>query len=102
MDRPLLNDFQDRLLALAEDDWVHFKLARPVMGTYYERNVSFRELSAAVGRLSRLGLLRWRIRHNGRIYFRVSAPEDLQHGSAAAFQTSAAGKAYLAEPRHVS
>ena len=102
MERPLLTDFQDRLLALAEDEWVHFKLARPVMGTYYERNVTFRQLSAAVGRLSRLGLLKWRIRESNRISFRSRAPEDLQHNCKAAFQTNTAGKAYLALPRHVA
>ena len=102
MHRALLTDFQDRLLALAEDEWCHFRLARPVLGTYYERNVSFRELSSAVGRLSNLGLLRWRIRAGTRLHFRHRAPEDLQRSCAAWFTTSAAGKAYLALPRRVA
>ena len=52
MDRPLLTDIEDRTLAMAEDEYVHFKLARPVLGTFYERDVSFKEISAVVGRLS--------------------------------------------------
>ncbi|MFC0682889.1 hypothetical protein ACFFGH_34080 [Lysobacter korlensis] len=102
MESPLLTDFQNRLLALAEDEWVHFRQARPIMGTAYERDVSFEELTSAVGRLSRLGFLVWKIRHNGKVHFRSRAPVEHQHNCSAAFSTSSAGKAYLALPRHVA
>lgn len=87
---------------MAEDEYVHFKLARPVLGTFYERDVSFKEISAVVGRLSSLGLIRWRIRQNGRTHFRARASESFQHNCTASFTATAAGKAYLAEPRHVA
>lgn len=102
MERPLLTDIEDRTLALAEDEYVHFKLARPVLGTFYERDVSFNEISAIVGRLSSLGLIRWRIRQRGRIHFCSRAPESSQHNCSAAFTATAAGKAHLAAPRHVA
>ncbi len=102
MGKPLLTDIEDRTLTMADEEYVHFKLARPVLGTFYERDVSFREISAIVGRLSSLGLIRWRIRQRGRTHFRVRAPESAQHNCSAAFMATAAGKAYLAAPRHVA
>jgi hypothetical protein len=102
LETPLLTDVEDRTLAMAEDEYVHFKVARPVLGTFYGRDVSFEEISAVVGRLSGLGLIRWRIRQKGRTYFRKRAPQSLQYSCSAAFTVSAAGKAYLAKPRHVA
>lgn len=102
MEGPLLTDIEDRMLALAEDEFVHFKLARPVLGTFYERDVSFDEISAIVGRLSALGLIRWRIRQRGRTHFRSRAPKSSQHNGSAAFTATVAGKAHLAAPRHVA
>ena len=101
-DRPLLTDIEDRTLAMAEEEYVGFKVARAVLGTYYERDVSFREISSIVGRLSRLHLLRWRIRRNGSLYFRIDAPQSAQRCGLAQFTTSTVGKAHLAEhPRRV-
>ena len=102
MDRPLLTDIEDRTLAMADDEYVHFKTARPVLGTYYERNVSFNEISSIVGRLAALGLVRWRIRQRRKIHFRVRASLSLQHNCSAEFMATDAGRAYLAEPRHVA
>lgn len=100
--RSLLSDIEDRTLAMAEDEYVGFKTGRAVLGTYYERDVGFREISSIVGRLSRLGLLRWRIRCDGNFYFRSSAPQHAQRNGSAQFTTSASGKAYLAEqPRRI-
>ena len=100
--RQVLSDFEDRLLALAEDEFVHFKLARPVLGTFYGRNVSFEELEAACGRLTNLGLIRWRIHVGGKTCFRGSAPPSSQRNCSARFTASTLGKSKLAEPRHVA
>jgi hypothetical protein len=102
MNRPLLTDIEDRTLAMAEDEYVHFRIARPVLGTFYERNVSFDEISTIVGRLASLGLIRWRIRNGGHYHFRNRAPASAQRSCAAAFTASAAGKRYLLAPRHVT
>jgi len=102
LERPLLTDIEDRTLAMAEDEYVHFKIARPVLGTFYERDVSFAEISTIVGRLSALGLVRWRIWQRGRFYFRRNAPQSAQHNCSAEFTATAAGKSYLAAPRHVA
>ena len=102
MERPLLTDIEDRTLAMAEDDYVHFKIARIVLGTFYGRDVSFKEISSIVGRLSSLGFLRWKIHKQGNIYFRSSATEELQHNCSALFTTTPHGKAYLAAPRRVA
>ena len=98
----LLNDIEDRTLAMAEGDYVHFKTARPVLGTFYERNVSFAELSTIVGHLSNLGLIYWRIRERGRWYFRSRASQALQRSCTAGFIASKAGTSYLRQPRHVA
>ncbi len=95
--RSLLTDTEDRTLAMAEDEYVSFKIARSVLGTYYGRDVSFREISSIVGRLSRLRLLRWRIRRNGSFYFRLDAPQSAQRNGSAWFTTNTVGKAHLAE-----
>lgn len=102
MDKPLLTDIEDRVLALAEDEFVHFKLVRPVLGTFYGRDVSFNELSCIVGRLSQLGLIRWRIRDRGRLHFRTHASESAQHNCSASFTATDLGKSQLAAPRHVA
>ena len=103
MERPLvLTDFEDRLLALAEDEHVHYRLARPVLGTFYGRDVSFNEISAAAGRLAGLGLIRWRIRRQGCWYFSGRASESARRSCSATFTATAAGKAQLAAPRHVA
>jgi len=102
VERPLLTDIEDRTLAMAEDEYVHFKTARPVLGTFYERNISFDEISSIVGRLSTLGFIRWRIRQCGRYYFRNRAPASAQHHCSAEFTVTAKGKSYLAAPRHVA
>ena len=102
MERILLTDIQDRTLAMAEDEFVYFKVARPVLGTFYERNVSFAELSGIVGRLSNLGLVHWRIRTGRCWYFRSHAAESLQHSCAAAFTATPRGVAYLRKLRHVA
>ena len=102
MERSLLTDIEDRTLAMAEDDYVHFKIARSVLGTFYGRDVSFNEISSIVGRLSSLGFLRWKIHKQGSIYFRSSATEELQHNCSALFTTTPKGKTYLAAPRHVA
>jgi hypothetical protein len=101
MDRTLLRDIEDRTLAMAEGEFVGFKTARPVLGTYYERNVSFDELTSIVGRLSNLGFLRWRMHRQGRVHFGSRAPVSLQHASKAEFTASPAGLSYLALPRRV-
>ena len=41
MESFLLSDIEDRTLAMADGEYVHFKIARPVLGTYYERNECF-------------------------------------------------------------
>jgi len=102
MDKFLLTAIKDSVLAMAEDEFVHFKTARPVLGTYYERNVSFEELSSITGRLSALGLIRWRINQQGRFYFRTHAPISSQHGCTAALTATAKGKEHLAQPRRVA
>jgi len=102
MDSPLLTDIEDRTLALAEDEYVHFKTVRPVLGTFYERDVSFREISSIVDRLSSLGLVRWRILRQGKLYFRSHAPHSAQHNCSAQFTATAAGKSHLHEQRHVT
>lgn len=102
MERLLLTDIEDRVLAMAEDDFVHFKTARPVLGTFYERNVSFQELSSIVGRLSALGLIRWRIKLRGQMHFRSRASVNAQRNCSAAFTATPKGKAHLAAPRRVA
>ena len=102
MERPLLTDIEDRTLAMAEDEYVHFKTARPVLGTFYERDVGFGEISAIVGRLSALGFIRWRILQRGRYHFRNRAPQSAQHNCSAEFTVTSKGKSYLAAPRHVA
>jgi hypothetical protein len=102
METFLLRDIEDRTLAMAEGEFVHFRIARPVLGTYYERNISFAELTAIVGRLSNLGLLMWRIRHGRTWRFRSHAPVALQHSCAALFTCSTAGVAHLRKSRHVA
>jgi hypothetical protein len=99
MERVSLTNVEDSVLAMAEDAFVHFKTARPVLGTFYERNVSFRELSSIVGHLSSLGLIRWRIKQRGTMHFRKRAPVSSQHNCTAAFTATAKGKAYLAQPQ---
>jgi hypothetical protein len=83
-------------------DYVHFKIARPVLGTHYERNVSFAELSSIVGRLSNLGLLTWRIGKRGRLHFRRRCSVAEQYSCAAQFIANHAGESYLRQPRHVA
>lgn len=102
LEGPLLSDIEDWTLALTEDEFVRFKLARPVLGKFYERDVSFNEISAIVGRLSALRLIRWRISQRGRTHFRSRAPKGAQHNGSAAFTATVAGKAHLAAPRHVT
>lgn len=102
MDKFLLTDIEDSVLAMAEDEFVHFKTARPVLGTFYERNVSFQELSSIVGHLSNLGLIRWRIKRHGIMHFRTRAPVSAQHNCTAAFAATAKGKEHLAKPRQVA
>lgn len=102
MERPLLTDIEDRTLAMAEDECIHFRIVRPVLGTFYERNVSFEELSSIVGHLSALGFIRWRIKQQGRIHFRSRAEISAQHNCSALFTITKAGKSYLAAPRHVA
>jgi hypothetical protein len=102
MDKFLLTAIEDSVLAMSEDEFVHFKTARPVLGTYYERNVSFQELSSITGRLSALGLIRWRINQQGRVYFRTRAPISSQHNCTAAFTATAKGKEHLTQRRHVA
>lgn len=102
MDQFLLTGIEDSVLAMAEDEFVHFRTARPVLGTCYERNVSFQELSSIVGRLSALGLIRWRIKQDGVMHFRLRASVDSQHNCTAAFTATAKGKAHLAKPRLVA
>jgi hypothetical protein len=99
MEKLALSNIEDSVLAMAEDAFIHFKTARPVLGTYYERNVSFQELSSIVGRLSALGLIRWRIKQRSTIHFCKRAPVSSQHNCTAAFTATAKGKAYLAQPR---
>ena len=86
---------------MAEDDYVDFKIARPVLGTYYERNVSFDELSSIVGRLAALGYVSWRIKEHGTYYFRKRASTNEQRSCAAFFTATASGLAYLKLPRAV-
>jgi hypothetical protein len=101
MNEFLLTDVEDRVLAMAEDEYVHFKIARPVLGTFYERDVSFWELSSVTSRLSSLGLIRWRIEQRGRVHFRRRAPLSARHNCSAAFIATAKGRALLAAPRRV-
>ena len=98
----MLTDIEDRTLAMAQDEYVQFKTARPVLGTCFERDVGFDELSAIVGRLSALGLIRWRIRQQGRYHFRNRATQSAQHNCSAEFTVTAKGKSYFAAPRHVA
>lgn len=102
MEKLPLTNIEDSVLAMAEDAYVHFKTARPVLGTFYERNVSFQELSSIVGHLSSLGFIRWRFKQRGTMHFRKRAPISSQHNCMAAFTATAKGKAYLAQPRRVA
>lgn len=101
MEMPALNDMEDRTLAMADGEYIHFRIARPVLGTYYERDVSFDELTSIVGRLANLGLIRWRIRTKRCWHFRERAAAPLQHSCAASFTASNKGQEYLRGPRSV-
>ncbi len=99
---PRLRNIEDLTLAMADDEFVSFRTARPVLGTYLKRNVTFEELTSVVGRLSNLGLLRWRVRRGKRTYLRRRAAVADQRSCTAWFMASAAGVAYLAQPRDVT
>jgi len=90
------------VLALAEDAYVSFKVARPVFGSFYGRNVSFKEIAHATGRLSALGLLTWRVKRGDRYYCRKRASWELQASCKAFFTATLAGKDHLAQPRVVA
>ncbi|MFN7782578.1 MAG: hypothetical protein ACK5PG_07555 [Lysobacterales bacterium] len=97
-----LRNIEDLTLAMADDEYVSFRTARAVLGTYLARNVTFRELSCVVGRLSNLGLLRWRVRRGAQTFFRTRASVAEQRSCEAFFMATASGLAYLALPRRVS
>ena len=99
--KPLRN-VEDLTLAMADDEFVSLRTARPVLGTYLERDVTVAELSCVVGRLSNLGFLRWRIRRNGRTHVRSRATQTELRSCRAHFIASPAGLAYLALPRDVT
>jgi hypothetical protein len=99
---PLLTDIEDRTVATAEGEFISFKVARQVFGTFYERNVGLAELSSIANRLSARGYLRWRIKHGGTYSFRKRASQRLQVSGIAHFTTSATGLLYLAAPRRVA
>ena len=99
---PLLTDIEDQTLAMAECAFVSFKMARPVLGTFYERNVGFGELSSIVNRLSACGFLQWRIKQALTYSFRKRTSQRLQVSGIAHFTASAAGLRYLAAPRRVA
>jgi hypothetical protein len=98
----LLTDIEDRTLAMAEGEFISFKVARTVLGTFYERHVGLAELSSIVNRLSACGFLRWRIKHGGKPSFRKRASLRLQVSGIAHFTASAAGLLHLTEPRRVA
>ena len=95
MDSALLTDIEDRTLAMAEGDYVSFKIASAVIGAWYSRPVTYSELQSITGRLSRLGLVRWRIRDGKKTRFRNHAALPEQLASTAEFTATAAGLSYL-------
>jgi hypothetical protein len=99
---PLLTDIEDRTLAMAAGEFVSFAVARPVLGTFYERNVGLAEPSSIVNRLSACGFLRWRIKQGRTYSFRKRTSPRLQVSGIAHFTASVAGRLYLAEPRRVA
>ncbi len=98
----MLTDIEDRALAMAEGDYVDFKTARPVLGTFYERNVSFNELSSIVGHLANLGYVCWRVKGRKTYYFRLRASINEQHSCTAFFTATPSGVSYLKLPRIVA
>lgn len=82
---------------MAEGDFVSFKIARPVLGTYFERNVSFSEISSVTGSLSAKGYLSWRINIGGVFYYRKRASINEQRSCRAFFTVTPLGAAYSDE-----
>ena len=98
---PLLSAMEDSALAMAQDEYVHDPLVRCVLSVYFERDVGFREVHSILGRLSRLGLVRWRIRERGRVSFRARPGASARRHKATSLTMSAKGLAYFALPRRV-
>lgn len=87
---------------MAEGDYVSFKITSTVLGIWYLRGVTYAELLSITGHLSRLGLIRWRIRDGHKISFRNRAAWPTQGTRAAEFTATAAGLSHLEAPRHVA
>jgi hypothetical protein len=94
-----LRKIEDLTLAMADDEHQDLATARWVLRTYLERNVTPGEVTAALGRLSNAGYVRWRIHTGGRVYFRSRASFAEQRSGRARFIASPTGIAYLALPR---
>jgi len=102
MEKLLLTDIEDRTLAMAEGDYVSFKIASRVLGIWCSRGVTYAELLSITGRLSRLGLIRWRIRDGHMNRFRNRAVWPTQGTHAAEFTATSAGLSHLEATRHVA
>ena len=97
----VLTAAEDYVLAIAEADHVSMKLTCGVLSTWFSRRVSYAEIVSITDRLSALGLIRWRIKELGKLYFRrhVKWP---QHTKNSSFIATKAGELHLAKPRHVA
>lgn len=98
MAKPLLTDIEDRALAMGEREYVSLKTACDVLSSWYARQVTYGELLSVTGKLSSLGLVRWRLRYGSRLYFRKRVNLN---ATFAEFTATATGVLQLEAPRHV-
>ena len=92
--RPPLNELEDRLLAMAEGEWIDLEVGTSILEQWFERRIEVEELAQAIERLMDATLLRLRVHGSSSSLASPIVDEPLD---AAEIVATSFGELYLAK-----
>lgn len=86
---------------MCEGDPVTLKLAHDVLSSWYQRDVSRKEIIGMVNRLGKLQLVKWRYQIGLRKHFTKILSQTQMGAESVTFKATTLGERYLGKPREV-
>ena len=90
--KPVLNEMQDRMLAMADDEWMDLATAKSILESWFDVSISAAELGRILSKLLELQLISCIVKFQAVTAATLNVPDEL---SLVQFKSTGMGLRYL-------
>nr|WP_315847985.1 hypothetical protein [uncultured Rhodoferax sp.] len=90
--KPVLNEMQDRMLAMADDEWMDLATAKSILESWFDVSISTAELGLILCKLLELQLISCTVKFQAVTAATLNVPDEL---SLVEFKSTGMGLRYL-------